>query len=878
MNSRWGWWGILGLLVSVILALWILPKHMDWSWLKPRLAAIVSEQLGVEVVPRGRLSLEILPQPRITVSDILIAHDPRSLPESDAKSGPELGGTIRWLSGFLEPQALLWGRIEPSSLTIVEADLVLPGRLSTDPNPIGQAVITVEESQLRFLDLPAWAPNSVKALNGVLTIGGKGASLYEFTGEARMRGELVGLSVQGQAGGSLALSVRHGPSASRLSLNGRSGDQESWRGRLSVETEEAGFLSAFQVSSLGDFLGAGPASLVADVSVDRTGGAILVLDAIQSTNLRGSGIVTYLPLDDGLVDVSLTLSRLDFQKSLLDASHTLVERVKSFYGTAELPEILATLRLDRIGFTDFDMRGIRLDGSSIDGRVTLNEYRATLPGGTTLSGEGTIDFHSEVPTAKVGVELVSASPNALLEKSVAPYLPWVKGLPIELLRGGEARADLLLTQGEFQLTNANGWVGDTVWAGRLVVPTDNIDAPLRMELDLDRLSVRDADWSLETIASLNALAATVLQPGQPKDIILFVQEASLSSLPVQDLSIRVSSERDQPAMVSAIANSVAGVSASANLRLVGDGSASVQFDADVPDPVRFLGSVWLSPATAAQFSEFGRSTLSISGSVGAQGGVGYAVALEGEGGILDFGGVLSLSPQGLFQKVTIADGVVDLPKFQVREFSAKCAPFESAAWFCETVAGTLPGIGFQSDLTIALNDPEAPADTPHITLPNAYVTADLGRLGDFVEMPLTLDGVVDGAGSLRTHGNTINSLFTNATGAFQLRGAASFLTSSRNRLVKNVGRLQRRLDGAFQEGSPLVGSVQITAEEVSSTLSLSGEAATSTTDVQFNSGTEALNVQTVIQSPGGETVLSLGVTGTLSRPRARLSGPWVTSN
>ncbi|HBM13293.1 MAG TPA: hypothetical protein DD390_11415, partial [Rhodospirillaceae bacterium] len=65
-------WSAGAIMLTVIASLWVGPRFIDWSPYKADVASLISEQLGVTVVLRGGLQIEILPQPRITAADIAI--------------------------------------------------------------------------------------------------------------------------------------------------------------------------------------------------------------------------------------------------------------------------------------------------------------------------------------------------------------------------------------------------------------------------------------------------------------------------------------------------------------------------------------------------------------------------------------------------------------------------------------------------------------------------------------------------------------------------------------------------------------------------------------------------------------------------------------
>src|SRR3954465_13863539 len=60
------------LAILVLAAAFIVPRFVQWSDYRERMEALASELLGTEVVIRGDIEFSLLPQPRLSFSDVLV--------------------------------------------------------------------------------------------------------------------------------------------------------------------------------------------------------------------------------------------------------------------------------------------------------------------------------------------------------------------------------------------------------------------------------------------------------------------------------------------------------------------------------------------------------------------------------------------------------------------------------------------------------------------------------------------------------------------------------------------------------------------------------------------------------------------------------------
>lgn len=277
--DRRGWPFLLpaGAILAILVGLWAGPRFVDWSAAKPGLEAMIADQIGIKVSLQGNLSVDLLPQPRITAAGVVI-------------EGPGASGRLRWLRGRLDPAQLLTGRLVPRDLHIVEADLSLPlAAPPSDAAMLPAAAIRIEDSRIVLTGAPDWMPAALTRLDGRIALGGPGR-LLAFDGEARLEGAPVGLSLDLGRTGEIRLALAHGPSASDLAVQGRADPGGGWRGRATLVLEEAAFLSTLDADAAAQVLGTGPATADFAVDVDSAGRLMLDLESLESTRLaRGSG-------------------------------------------------------------------------------------------------------------------------------------------------------------------------------------------------------------------------------------------------------------------------------------------------------------------------------------------------------------------------------------------------------------------------------------------------------------------------------------------------------------------------------------------------------------------------------------------------------------
>src|SRR5690349_5351199 len=106
---------LLGLLLLLAGALWIVPRLLDWESWRPQLAELATARLGRPVHLDGPITLVLLPQPRLEAAAVSVG-----------AAADGLSITARGMRLRLDLGALLAGRLEPRELVLVGGDIALP--------------------------------------------------------------------------------------------------------------------------------------------------------------------------------------------------------------------------------------------------------------------------------------------------------------------------------------------------------------------------------------------------------------------------------------------------------------------------------------------------------------------------------------------------------------------------------------------------------------------------------------------------------------------------------------------------------------------------------------------------------------------------------
>ena len=117
---------VVACLVTVVAGLFILPRAIDWEPHKARLAELMAEATGREVVLDGPLEIALLPQPMLVAQQFRLGNAPGALAPHMLEARRILV-TLSW-------SALLQGRIELAQVIVDEPRLKLEPGADGGPN------------------------------------------------------------------------------------------------------------------------------------------------------------------------------------------------------------------------------------------------------------------------------------------------------------------------------------------------------------------------------------------------------------------------------------------------------------------------------------------------------------------------------------------------------------------------------------------------------------------------------------------------------------------------------------------------------------------------------------------------------------------------
>ena len=862
-------WSAGAIMLTVIASLWVGPRFIDWSPYKADVASLISEQLGVTVVLRGGLQIEILPQPRITAADIAI-------------TGESVTGAIRWLRGSLNPRALLFGRLIPEDLELVEADLEFPLRLAATGRYDGATSVVIEEGRLRFQDGPDWLPDQLEAVNGRLTLGADQATapqrLYAFDGEARVLNEPLGISVEGRMDGAVNLSVGHGPSASDLAIQGRPTENGGWSGKATLVLEEVGFLSTLKADAITRLLGEGAATLDARIDSSPDNVLKLTLENVQSSQVTGAGTVTLVSGSRPALDIKLDLSRVDLTG--LDPAQAgtygsqlvtdFMRGVRLFSGV----DVTALLRAGSIAFPDQTLRQATLSFASGGGIAVIDRASIALPGDADLSVLGTFTAQEEDWQFDGEAGLIARNIRPVLNWRVPALTPLLETLPPDRFSAVDATTKILVSKGGFELTEIKGRLDDTVWAGAVSVSRagdgPSVQAVLQGDaLNLDRYGASGA--GAEAITQILALLGL-----GPHSVTLYLDRAIFNSVPATGITLDLrSNQQNNDGIEGALAIAdLAGAQVMGQVSLNSAQAGHAHLAAEIPALDRILGAFGVGARRAASFASFGQTSARLDLSLAPERGVGYAFEVLGAGGDARVNGVFT---PGLMPKLTVSDGSFNgsLGGYDVTLFdlAGGCDGDGSGGFVCKSASAAMPGLRVTGDIIATRTE-----DSVDVTVSLQDSMVDLGLFSARAGLPLVPDGSAILTGDLVGTGPALDAAIATLSGTIDVTGTASLVLRSRGGgQVGNVGRLRRNIQQAFGQPGPLTGQIVLAPDGLTTNLRLQGnDGVFADGQARLSPGLETLNASIKVNNPGETgSLLSLTATGEVGAPSVRLKGSWL---
>ena len=628
----------------------VAPAFIDWTAQRDRVARLAADWTGWAVAIDGELDVELLPQPRLTVTGLRVAGalPDGTLLEVDVAAAEVtsdlfslLGGSV-WLDRVIaaEPRVRVIPIAEaavPSfprtlwSAISIERLVLQNGRIEI----VGERNRTVSGIDLRG---SLAAPDGPLLLEGVVT-----AAVAEMPLAADLSLRLSRPS----AAGALPAAVDIGIGGGTFRFNGRIGGGQVLRGRVSADTDNLAIVSANFGLPLPD-----PAAL--EVAASFQGDLTLSVAGAELDNVSGniagdaiSGAVSVAGGERWRVRLNLDADRLpaayfglpdpaDFLAGLTGEMPAALERLLP--DLAEDVGIEADINIAAIPARGRLVREVHVDAALSEGLLRVRRLAAQLPGGSNLAAAGMIRAASST-AFDARVELVSNDLRSLLDWSGVP----TDGIPAARLRRFGGSLSMAGRPGAFQVSSLDVELDSTRLTGTMAYSRGaRAGLGLRFavdRLDLDSYGVGDPADTRAAIGEIGALTDLI-----NANLDLDIGALTLGGEIWRDLVADVTVQNGGLAIRTLSVGHVAGTQLSISGR-IDDIHALEDLHLEgslvsVPDPGQFLALVGVSlpvpPLSLGQTVLSGR----IDGSL-----ADATVALEAEvaGGALSAAGQLRLA-------------------------------------------------------------------------------------------------------------------------------------------------------------------------------------------------------------------------------------------
>lgn len=519
--------------ILIIVALWVLllvlalagPALIDWGRYKDVIATRLERATGRDVAIAGPVGLRLLPSPAFSANRVTIGNLPGA--------GGQPMATVERLDIRLEFLPLLTGTVEVTSLELDRPKLHLArladGRANwefsaRDDAPGGDAVPAQERPTLKGEPPPAerrndFSINQATIRDGAVTFQSGAANPIRLDAiDARVAIGSASGPFSAEGGASyLGTPIRFDLAIDRISpgrgapvnaaLSLPDGDTkvdfsgilsdlsegETLNGRLTIAAANA----ARTLAMLG--MTAPHAPLAAEATVTVTREEIMAKDLVASLgDTRIAGSVTAAVGEALQIDADLRVAALDLDKwSSVGPAETQptappnTAPPKTTQSEAAAParpaprdtafslpnDVFAhvTLVADTLAWRGEVVRDARLDATLAEGEVAIHRVSGQLPGGTALSGEGSISAAKGQPVLDGAIKLGSDNPRALLawlgtDTDALPPGRLTLATPLKVRWPEVALADLRLS------------IGDDALRGRVKA---RLEQPLAFDLAAD---------------------------------------------------------------------------------------------------------------------------------------------------------------------------------------------------------------------------------------------------------------------------------------------------------------------------------------------------------------------------------------------------------
>ncbi|MDB5378591.1 MAG: hypothetical protein JWR00_3037 [Rubritepida sp.] len=419
---------LAGLAALAAAAAYVLPKYLDWDRHRGTIAAIASERLGRPVWLEGPVTLELLPQPRLEASRVVLG-----------QTADDVRMSARALRLRLDLGSLLLGRIKVRELALVGADIRLPWPPTALPGLAPLPRLTALDARLEDSRISI-GEAVMEGVSARLTAGNPSEALTA-EGALVWRGRPVRFQATlGRAGddGIAPLDISASHAGVNLQARGVLLAEGGFEGRLEASGPD---LATVIPAPPGPFRATSSLLAGAEALTARQ----LTLE-VGSQTVRGSALLRLGR--EPRFDLTLATPRLDVEPWLAALRGARPQTVPVSLDLSAEGATLGPLRLRKLRVAAF------LQGE----RLTLSDVSAELPGETTLEASGA----SAGPRLDLALRWRSARPEQLAE---------ALGLPARWpLPAGDSEGQLRLSwEGtQFTATDLTARLGTTRATGGFV--------------------------------------------------------------------------------------------------------------------------------------------------------------------------------------------------------------------------------------------------------------------------------------------------------------------------------------------------------------------------------------------------------------------------
>ena len=451
---------VLALLAA---AAWLVPGMMDWSRYRDTIASLAAQRLGRPVRIGGTVTLQLLPQPILTATDVSV---------EDAGDGIGLRAKALRLRVALGP--LLGGHVDTRELTLQGADMRLPwppppGALAQrPPSWITALRARIEDGRIQvgsveFTSIEATLTQDPDT--GTVSVAGVGQAGGQAGGQAE--GKVGGQAVGGPTGGNqpdarawqftarLARPGRDGSAGLDVSLDGQ-GRLRDTGGTFSGQIAADGALSGRVAGRGPDLSLLLPAPAVpwrGDGRLSAAGGLAVADElALEIGGAPARGAVALRVAPQARLDLAIAAGRLDLDAWL----PALLSDDNGIRGGIPTGVDLSAEAATLAGGTLRQLRGALDLGQ---GAILLRDVEAILPGEARLSLSGQVSTLSAPQAQKRfegAVRLVAPDLRATLRWAQRILPPSMANLPPGLLRAAELSGRVTAQGGLLQIDDLAG--------------------------------------------------------------------------------------------------------------------------------------------------------------------------------------------------------------------------------------------------------------------------------------------------------------------------------------------------------------------------------------------------------------------------------------